>query len=352
MLKMLEIKNISKTFGRFSIRNVNLTVADDDYFILLGASGAGKSVLLEIIAGLVYPETGEIILNGQNITTMPVNKRRTGLIFQTPAIFPHFTIRQNIAYPLKHPGSIASADQVQKLAGQMNIVHLLDQKPAKLSGGELQRVALARTLASDPVMLLLDEPLSAVDTPMKSGLRGLLRELNREGLPVLHVTHDYEEALALATTMAVIEDGFIVQTGSPAEILTHPKTGFTAGFSGEHNFFKAEIKSGKAWISSGLNQEAPVEIKLNELYEDGAANILIRSKYVIISVDQPHMSTVNNLIGTITGISPSRDGYEVCVSGSIDLFARITRESMETLNLRTGMKVWACFKASSVDVIR
>ncbi len=349
---MLEIKNISKTFGRFSIRNINLTVADNEYFILLGASGAGKSVLLEIIAGLVMPENGEIFLNGKNITKMPVDKRKTGLIFQTPAIFPHLTIRENIAYPLKHTGNRESADRVNKLAGQMNIVHLLGQKPAKLSGGELQRVALARTLASDPVMLLLDEPLSAVDTPMKSGLRGLLRELNRQGLPVLHVTHDYEEALALATTMAVIEDGCIVQTGSPEEILTHPRTGFTAGFSGEHNFFKAEIKSGIAVISKGLKTGEDVEIKLNEFYEDGDANILIRSKYVIISVEKPHMSTVNNLEGTISGISPSREGFEVCVSGAIDLYARITRESMETMNLNTGMKIWACFKASSVDVIR
>jgi molybdate/tungstate transport system ATP-binding protein len=349
---MLEIRNISKAFGRFSIRNISLSVADNDYFILLGASGAGKSVLLEVIAGLVIPETGEVYLNGKNITKTAVDKRKTGLIFQTPAIFPHLSIRQNIAYPMKHHKKDVSQNRVQKLAAQMSIVHLLDQKPATLSGGELQRVALARTLASDPVILLLDEPLSAVDTPMKAGLRGLLRELNKQGLPMLHVTHDYEEALALATNMAVIENGSIIQTGSPSEILTHPRSGFTAGFAGEHNFFKAVISSNTATIISGVNSEEKAEIKLNDHYEAGEANILIRSKYVIISIDEPHLSTVNNIPGMITIISPSRDGFEVCVSGSIDIYARITRESMELMNLRTGIPVWACFKASSVDVIR
>ena len=234
----------------------------------------------------------------------------------------------------------------------MSIFHLLDQKPAILSGGELQRVALARTLASDPVMLLLDEPLSAVDTPMKSGLRGLLRELNQQGLPVLHVTHDFEEAFALASTISVIENGCIVQTGSPAEILTNPRTGFTAGFSGEHNFFKAELSGLIAKVRYSENADEFIDIKLNDEYEAGPANILVRSKYVIITLDEPHMSTVNNLPGVIESINPSREGYEVCIRGNIDVYARITKESLDKMELRNGMKAWACFKASSVEVIR
>lgn len=349
---MLEIRNLDKALGRFRITDINLSVSDDDYFILLGASGAGKSVLLEIIAGLVKPDHGRIILNGTDITTLSVEKRRTGLIFQSPAIFPHLTVSQNIAFPLLHRKSKASRQQVQMLAEQMNVQHLLDQKPAILSGGELQRVALARTLASDPVMLLLDEPLSAVDTPMKSGLRGLLRELNKQGLPILHVTHDFEEAIALATTMAVIENGRIVQAGNPEMILTNPNTGFAAGFSGEHNFYKAEISGKSAMIKSTSNSPESVEIKLNDDYEAGPANILIRSKYVILALEEPRLSTLNNLRGTICSINPSRDGFEVCVSCGIDIYARITRESLDKMELRTGIQVWAGFKASSVDVIR
>lgn len=348
---MLEIKNISKKLGRFSISDISLNVENEDYYILLGASGSGKSVLLEIIAGLIKPDSGSIILNGENITTLAVEKRKTGLIFQSPAIFPHLTVKQNIAYPLKHPKGKTAQVKIDKLAEQMNISHLLGQKPTILSGGELQRVALARALAAKPAMLLLDEPFSAVDTPMKSELRGLLRELNKQGLPILHVTHDFEEAIALATTMAIIENGIIIQTGNVNEILTNPKSGFAAGFSGEHNFFKASIKGNIARII--VDSNAPMqEIKLNDNFESGPANILIKSKYVIISIDEPHLSTVNNFEGIISSINPSRDGYEVCVSGKIDLFARITNESFEKMNLRTGLSVWACFKASSVDVIR
>ncbi|MBK6963866.1 MAG: ATP-binding cassette domain-containing protein [Bacteroidales bacterium] len=349
---MLEIKNLSKELGRFRITDINLSVSGDDYFILLGASGAGKSVLLEIIAGLVKPDSGQIILNGNDITGISVEKRRTGLIFQSPAIFPHLTVRQNIAFPLQHRKSKASKQMVEKLAEQMSVQHLLDQKPAILSGGELQRIALARTLASNPVMLLLDEPLSAVDTPMKSGLRGLLRELNKHGLPILHVTHDFEEAIALATSMAVIENGRIVQTGSPELILNNPNTGFAAGFSGEHNFFKAEISGKSAVVKCKSDWQESVEIKLNDDFEAGPANILIRSKYVILAMEEPKLSTVNNLKGAISSINPSRDGFEVCVSCGIDIYARITRESLEKMELRTGIQVWVGFKASSVDVIR
>lgn len=349
---MLEIRNLRKSFNRFSIQDINLSVADDDYYILLGASGAGKSLLLEIIAGLVKPDSGEILMNGRDITGLSVDKRKTGLIFQSPAIFPHLTIRQNISYPLRHPKSEQSVARVQLLARQMNIFHLLDRKPANLSGGELQRVALARTLASDPAMLLLDEPLSAVDTPMKAGLRALLRDLNKQGLPVLHVTHDYEEAMALATNMAVIENGSIIQKGSPEEILSMPRSGFTAGFSGEHNFFKAFVSSNTASVQSEKNNQKNVTIKLNDPFEPGPANILIRSRHVIISVDEPHLSTVNNFHGTIASISPSREGFEVCVRCGIDIYARITGESLQNMNLATGMKAWACFKASSVEVIR
>jgi len=348
---MLEIKNISKKLGRFSISDISLVVENDDYYILLGASGAGKSVLLEIIAGLIKPDSGSILLNGKDITTLAVEKRKTGLIFQSPAIFPHLTVKQNIAYPLKHPKSKTAQIQIDKLAEQMNISHLLGQKPTILSGGELQRLALARALAAEPVMLLLDEPFSAVDTPMKSELRGLLRELNKQGLPILHVTHDFEEAIALATTMAIIENGIIIQTGSANEILTNPKSGFAAGFSGEHNFFKATIEGNIARLIVDAHAPMP-EIKLNDKFESGQANILIKSKYVIISIDEPQISTVNNFEGTISSINPSRDGYEICVRGEIDLFARITNESLEKMNLRIGQPVWACFKASSVEVIR
>ncbi|MCB9014408.1 MAG: ABC transporter ATP-binding protein [Lentimicrobiaceae bacterium] len=348
---MLEIKHLNKSFGRFMLKDIHLRIEAEDYFILLGASGAGKSVLLELIAGLVKPDSGQILLNGKDITELPVDKRKTGLIFQSPAIFPHLNVSQNIAYPIYHLPKNQRNQKVAQLAGQMKIDHLLNQSTQTLSGGELQRLALARALASDPVMLLLDEPLSAIDTPLKSELRGVLRELNKSGLPILHVTHDFEEAFALATRIAVIENGSLIQNGAPHEIINSPKSGFAAGFTGEHNFYKAEIEGNIAHILNDYHSKTNIQLKLDDTYKQGPASILIRSKYVVISLNKPEISTINNFKGKIASINPSREGFEVCIKAGIDIYARITRESLEKMAIKQGMEIWACFKASAIDVI-
>ncbi|KAF5055933.1 Sulfate/thiosulfate import ATP-binding protein CysA [anaerobic digester metagenome] len=349
---MLEIRHLYKDFKRFCISGINLKINRDDYFVLLGASGAGKSVLLELIAGITRPDSGSIFLNGKEITLLPVEKRKTGLIFQTPAIFPHLTVKENIAFPLFAASRQIVDSRVRSLADQTGISHLLNEKPAKLSGGELQRLALARTLASEPLMLLLDEPLSAVDTPMKSSLRGLLRGLNRDGMPMLHVTHDFEEAVALATKMAVIENGSIIQTGTPSEIINQPKSGFAAGFTGEQNFFKAEIKGLYAFVEGGSSGKDRFRIHLNEIFEEGPASILIRSSHVVVAKEKPELSTTNNFSGRITSISPLREGFEICIENGHRFYARVTRDALEKLSLAPGQQAWACFKASAVEVIR
>jgi len=234
------------------------------------------------------------------------------------------------------------------LAEQMGITHLLDSRTAKLSGGEMQRVALARVLASDPLILLLDEPLSAVDTALKTGLRGLLRNLNQNGLPILHVTHDYEEAISLSTSMAVIEDGVLIQKGTPEAIFNKPASSFAAAFSGEHNFFKVHIKDHIIFPQGYDN----IRIFGPEEIQDGIAHIMIRSRNIIISNEKPDLSTMNNLQGIVQSINPLRDGFEVMIDCGINIFAKITRESVERLSLHPGKSVWACFKASSVEIIR
>lgn len=345
---MLEIKNLYKSFGRFSIKNINLTVASDDYYILLGPSGAGKSLLLEIIAGLTKADSGTILLNGTDITGKSIDKRKTGLIFQHPAIFPHLSVKENIIFPMVSSSREAKKAKSYLLAEQMGISHLLESRTAKLSGGELQRVALARVLASDPLILLLDEPLSAVDTSIKTGLRGLLRNLNQNGLPILHVTHDYEEAIALSTSMAVMENGELIQKGTPEEIFNKPASSFAAAFSGELNFFKVRI--GNHIIHPEGHNDISI-IGQNDI-EDGIAHIMIRSRNIIISNQKPELSTMNNFQGIVQSINPLREGFEVMIACGINIFARITRESVDRLSLHPGKSVWACFKASSVEVIR
>ncbi len=346
---MLAINHLNKVFDRFAITDINLKVNPADYHILLGKSGAGKSVLLELIAGITLPDSGNITLFGKDITKLPNGKRRTGLIFQSPAIFPHLTVFQNIAYPMIKIGKHDKIRKVNELAEIMGIAHLLTQKSTVLSGGELQRVALARIFASEPQILLLDEPLSAIDTSLKADIRGLLRSLNKKGMPILHVTHDFEEAVALGNIISVIENGQIVQSDTTQAVIDNPRNTFSANFTGERNFFKATINGHHASIVG--NNNILVSILLNDTYSVDEANILIRSKTVSILLHEPEISNMNNFRGTITNVNPKKEGYQICIDIGINLYATITEEAFEKLNIHEGLTVYASFKASSVEVI-
>lgn len=346
---MLVIDHLTKRYDRFTIDDVSMEIDDSEYHILLGESGAGKSVLLELIAGIIYPDTGNILLNGKNITRIPTGKRRTGLVFQQPAIFPHLTVSQNIAFPLHHLSKAEKKIKVHELSELMGIKHLLDQKTTMLSGGELQRISLARAFAADPLILLLDEPLSAVDTSMRSDIRGLLRDINKRGMPVLHVTHDFEEAIALGSKISIIEKGQIVQTGSVQDVIENPRSIFTAGFTGERNFYKARIEGHSAFIQTKDN--ASINIRLGEIYSVPEANILVRSSTVTVALHEPDMSNMNSFKGILTAINPKKDGYQLCIDAGINLYASVTDESLHRMRLTIGQPLWATFKASAVEVI-
>ncbi len=345
---MLEINNLQKTFKRFALTGINMVVEPSDYHILLGSSGAGKSVLLELIAGIIPPDNGTIRLFQKDITQLPTGKRRTGLIFQTPALFHHYTVAQNIGYSLYKLKKSERLNKVEKLASQMDISHLLNHKTNKLSGGELQRVALARVIASDPLILLLDEPLSAIDTPLKADIRGLLRTLNKSGLPILHVTHDFEEAVALGSKISIIDKGQIVQTGTLETVITNPRNPFTAGFSGERNFFKVSISNHKAIIK---DSKGKISIQISASYQVEDAHILVKSNSISIVLHEPDMSNMNNFKGAVKAINPSMEGYQVCIDAGFSLYAYITSEAFKKMGIIEGQTVWASFKASAVEVI-
>lgn len=346
---MLEIKNIKKEFDSFRINDISLDVGANDYHILLGKSGSGKSLLLEIIAGITRIDSGTIFLNGTEISKLPMGKRRTGLVFQSPAIFPHLSVEQNIAYPLLKASAQEKKKIVVNLSEMMGISHLLKRKTTILSGGELQRIALARVLASKPLILLLDEPLSAIDTPMKADLRGLLYSLNNSGMPILHVTHDFEEAVALGTYISIIDNGQIIQSGSAEEVINNPKTNFSANFSGERNFFRGYINSGSAFVHD--ENKVTIPIKLAHSINHDKASILIRSNSITLSLVEPHSSNLNNYKGIITKINPKKEGYQVCVNIGLNIYANITSESCNKMEIAEGKDIWVSFKASSVEVI-
>ncbi|MBO8181776.1 MAG: ATP-binding cassette domain-containing protein [Archaeoglobus sp.] len=218
-MSILEVKKVSKKFGKFSLTEISLEI-EKEYFVLLGPTGAGKSVLLEIIAGILTPDKGEIILNGRDITHLPPEKRRIGLVPQDYALFPHLNVFKNIEYGLK-ARRIRDSSRVYDLAEKLHIEHLLGRNPTSLSGGERQRVALARALAVEPELLLLDEPLSAVDLKTKEMLMEELRRVHFEfGIPIIHVTHSFIEAVLLAKKVAVIMGGRIMHVSEVKDLFS------------------------------------------------------------------------------------------------------------------------------------
>jgi len=232
---MIDIGNLSIRLPEFSIQNVSLSIESGDFFVLLGPTGAGKSLVLEAIAGLVPIAEGAIRLHGIEITHLPPEKRDLSIVYQDGALFPHLTVEANIAFGLRYKKKEVPepCSQVQHLMERLGITHLKHRKPATLSGGEKQRTALARALAVKPKILLLDEPLSALDPATRSDITELLSELHKEeNMTCLMVTHDFTEARSLGNAMAVINNGRIEQSGPTHTLFHHPETLFVARFLG------------------------------------------------------------------------------------------------------------------------
>jgi molybdate/tungstate transport system ATP-binding protein len=350
-MTMLKIKDISLKLGQFELNRVNFEVPRGGYFVLLGVSGSGKSVLLRIIAGLITGASGQVFLGGKDISREKVQRRKVGLVFQDAALFPHMNVFKNIAYPLRSAqlknGEIEK--RVNELAGVTGVSHLLKRSTANLSGGEAQRVALARALALSPQCLLLDEPLSSLDAQLRGELRSLLRELNRRGQTIVHVTHDYEEAVLLAGRIGVIEHGTVVQQGSPTEVFLHPRSEFMARFVGIRNFFSGTL-SGEPGSSRNFHTGGITFTLLSD-EPPGQGCIAIRGEDVTISKNMTTTSAVNNFRGAVTSLGPARMGTEVMIDIGIPLGVLISDESAASLELSEGKTVWVSCKASALKFI-
>ncbi len=242
---MLELLNIGKSFSsQTALKGINLSISEGEFFSLLGPSGCGKTTLLRIIAGLESASSGQILLNGKRVDHMPAQKRPFNMVFQKYALFPHFTVAQNIAYGLKLKSF--SQDQIEaKVAEVLALVDMpefKDRKPETLSGGQSQRVAVARALVNEPQVLLLDEPLSALDQRMREHMQKELRALQRKlGLTFICVTHDQEEALALSDRIGIMNHGVLEQVSSPREIFESPGTIFSSQFIESTSCLRGEL---------------------------------------------------------------------------------------------------------------
>lgn len=357
---MLSVKNISKSLGTLAIRDVSFEVQPGQYFVLLGASGAGKSVLLETIAGLIWPDAGRIFLDGRDVTDEKIQKRKFGLVFQNSALFPHMTVYDNIAYPLRCKGLKNSQiqERVDRIAEDFAVTGFLKRRIQTLSGGESQRISLARAVASEPRCLLLDEPISSLDAKSRPQIRALLRKINRQGQTIVHVTHDYTEAVSLGTHIAVMDAGRIAQAGTVEEVFQRPKSEFIARFVGIRNFFKGQLEKpvdGPANLRQFVADGLGLSVMTDSVA--GIGFVMVRSEDVTIcsAAMNAHTSARNNFEGTIVDIIPAATGIEVLIDVGagkpVEVAAMISAESVKSLELHCGKRVWISFKASAARYV-
>jgi molybdate/tungstate transport system ATP-binding protein len=331
----------------------------------LGPTGAGKTVLLEAIAGIAPVRKGTVIVDGEEISRLPPERRGIGLVYQDYALFPHLTVEQNIRFGLRYEKRIGhdeSEKRFKKLIAQLNLKDLLHRKPGTLSGGELQRTALARAMIIRPKILLLDEPLSAIDQTFREEIRRELQELHESTDTVfLMVTHDFRDAISLGTKAAVLHRGQIEQTGDILEIYRRPANRFVADFVGMGNILEARFSSDKTTAyAQGLEVLLPAGTALSGGTE--YRYIAIRPEEIVLSTHPLDSSMRNHFRGTVTSIRDFGIAYEVrcavvdgtagdCTAYKTELVSHVTRGAILELKLEVGREVYLSWKATATHLL-
>ena len=263
--KLIDIVNISKAFDENVVLDeLNLYIRENEFLTLLGPSGCGKTTLLRILGGFETPDSGKIIFDGQDITNLAPNKRQLNTVFQKYALFTHMTIAENIAFGLKIKGKSQNYinDKIRYALKLVNLEGFENRTPASLSGGQQQRIAIARAIVNEPKVLLLDEPLGALDLKMRQDMQyELIRLKNELGITFIYVTHDQEEALTMSDTIVVMNQGYIQQVGTPEDIYNEPKNAFVADFIGDSNILSATMVHDRLFpcVDEGFGQKKPVD---------------------------------------------------------------------------------------------
>jgi len=346
----VQVQNLQVNLDEFHLRDIALDVAPGETFVILGPTGAGKTVLLETIAGLYRPEEGRILINDEDVTGLPPERRGVGFVYQDYALFPHLNVAGNIAFGLKLQRLERSAieKRVAETGELLGIDHLLHRRPDTLSGGEQQRVALARALVVEPRLLLLDEPLSALDPETRESLQREMARLHRElGTTTIHVTHDFEEAVALGDHIAVVHEGRVRQVGFPEDIFRRPASEFVAHFVGVRNVFRGHILP-KANGHQTLALDGVEVAVLTEL--EGDVHASLRPEDIVLSREPLRSSARNVFKGHIAEIVDRGTLIYVTVDVPPAFTCVITRTSLEEMALKQGAEACIAFKASAVHV--
>ena len=344
---IVSIRNVEKKFpgGVIAVDNVSIDIAQNEFFALLGPSGCGKTTLLRMISGLETPTSGQIMIGNEDMALTPPNKRPTNMVFQSYAVFPHMTVAQNVGYGLKVTG-VESSEIKRRVAEALEMVKLsalAERKPDQMSGGQRQRVALARALVKRPKVLLLDEPLSALDAKLRDGMRLELTRLQETvGITFIIVTHDQDEALSMASRIAVMDKGAVQQIATPAELYEHPKSRFVADFIGKVNLIDAKVLSqkGKAIIceAKGLGR---VEVSSDKQVGGGVA-IAVRPEKLRITKTEPKSAAIR-LQGTVRDVAYFGDTSHVLIEGKdgLDLSVNVQNETRSGgAGVERGQSVW------------
>jgi molybdate/tungstate transport system ATP-binding protein len=344
---MIQVEHLAVDLEEFHLRDVSLSVSENEFFVLMGPTGAGKTVLLEAIAGLVPVKQGKILISGKDVTYLPPEKRGISIVYQDYALFPHLTVLDNVMYGLHfhHVDKKQKEKRKKQLIEQLNLGHLLHRHPGTLSGGELQRVALARALIVQPSVLLLDEPLSALDPAFREEIReALIRLQERSGVTFIMVTHDFSDALSLAQRASVINNGRIEQTGDITDIFQRPTSRFVADFVGMKNCYQVNFRDTKAVIDG-------IEIETGRTWWRAYGYIAIRPEDVVISKKPLDSSMRNVFEGRIGSVRDRGFFYEAEVLVWNTVFVSlITKSALFDLGIREGVRVWIAFKATSIHV--
>jgi molybdate/tungstate transport system ATP-binding protein len=342
---MITIEDLNIRLLDFNLHDIKLAIGKNEFFILMGPTGAGKTVLLEAIAGLIPITSGTIIIGERDVTSLPPERRGIGIVYQDYALFPHLTVQENITYGLHfhHIDKKKAKRDFSRLVEELNLAHLLRRLPTNLSGGEKQRVALARAMMVEPKVLLLDEPISALDPAFREEVRnGLKRVHQASDFTFFMVTHDFTDALSLADRAAVMLDGGIEQIGTMEDIFQRPRSTFVADFVGMKNLFAAHYKGTKAVIDA-------VEIELGRKPNTTHGYIAIRPEDIVMSTAEVSSSMRNSFRGTVKGVIDQGLFYEVRTQvGAITFTSLITKRSLLELNIREGSNLFLSFKSTAI----
>ena len=351
-MSFLTIENLSINLGEFHLKGISFCLDKADYLTIIGPTGAGKTILLESIIGFWNPDTGRIFLEQQDITQELPEERRIGIVYQDYALLPHFTVFKNIAYGLRKMQKNNIEDKIYDIASSLGIDHLLHRKPTTLSGGEQQRVALARALIVEPRLLLMDEPLSALDPKTRRETRTLLKHAIQErGTTVIHITHDMKDVWALANKVAVFREGSMLQFGDVDEVFRRPKSEFIADFVGA-TILNGQVLEHNDGVSV-VNVDGFDLVSLDPAQPGTQVKIALRPEDIIVTKTFPRQISAQNILEAKLD-EIVREG-NTCVlklvSHQICLDVLVANNAVDRLDLQHGDAVYAVIKGANVRIV-